>query len=145
MKKPKQVRTIQWLDAGQWPFIGICFSSGFSYDQLVKHLTKNKAPDWVEGIKNDKELIDGGKFFGLRRTLPGTKKDPRPSHLLYIILTEPFDHSDTAYVTLAHEVFHLVQYIFDVVCADMIEEKESAAYTHSHIMHQCLNKLRNPK
>ena len=42
------------------------------------------------------------------------------------------------YIVLAHEVFHLCQFIAKHYHIDMIEEKESMAYLHSHLMKQIL-------
>jgi len=46
------------------------------------------------------------------------------------------------YATLAHEVFHLCQFLCNTYYIDMVQEKEMVAYLHTHLMTQII-KLKN--
>jgi len=125
---------ITYLNFGSFPGM-IQFSSGFTYDEIMEiQKDQEDAEDWRSALKDDKELIDSGKYFGLVRELDGHQ-------YYYIILTGFFDFSDDAMIILAHEILHLCQFrLRDTLDRNM--EIEAEAYTHSHIMRQCLNALR---
>lgn len=127
------MKVIEWFDTGIFPAT-VLFSCGFSYDELIKELNKNKATDWAYGISQDKELIDGGCWFGLKRTFKNK------SHF-YIIITEKFKFEDEHYCKLAHEILHICQFFLPDVL-DRDREIEAEAYLHTYLMRKCLKSLR---
>lgn len=126
------------LDAGIFPF-KIILSSGFTYDEIIKELKKQKCDLWAIGLRDDKSFIEGGKNFAIKRTV--THKRHGEATFFYIIFTEPFDFTDWAMCKLAHEVLHICQFMLPLML-DRDREYECEAYLHSHIMEQALKKLR---
>jgi len=119
------------------------FSCGFEYDEIMKLLKQKKAEHWDTGISGDKELIDKGNWFGLRRVIENSKTKESKT-LFYIIIKETFDFKDYSYCKLAHEVLHICQF-FLPDCLDRNREYECEAYLHTRIMEQCLKVLRGGK
>jgi len=149
--KKKKLKLIEFLNMGSFPGL-ILLSVGHTYDELIKQLQKNyktgnweKDPSglelWLFGIQGDERLLNNGKFFGLRRELTHPKFGTR--YLYYIILQE-FDFSDEHMVILAHECLHICQFHLPDIL-DRNKEHEAEAYLHTHIMRQCLEKMRKPK
>lgn len=135
-------KMIGWLDMGIWPFsIMICV--GHTHEEIVKHLKKIKADDWLAGINDEAVLINSGNNFALKRELENEKTGKRTNYF-YIILREPFDFSDEHMIILAHESLHICQFALKIIF-DMEREWEAVAYTHSYIMEKTLQKLRNKK
>lgn len=137
MKKSKPLLT--WIDAGIFP-CKIMLSVGFDYSTINKHLTKVKAFDWKMGISQDKELIEGGTCFSLKRTVEN-KKTGKGVTYFYVIITRLFDFSDWDMVMLAHEILHTCQFMLPELL-DRNREYECEAYLHSHLMTQALKLLR---
>ena len=97
MKLKKQMHT---LDAGIFPY-KIMLSSGFSYDEIIKELKKQKCDEWALALRDDKELLNSGKNFALHRTVTHPKKGVYT--FFFIIFTDPFNFSDWKMCALAHE------------------------------------------
>lgn len=135
MKKVQQLHT---LNAGIFPF-KIMLSSGFTYDEIMKELKKQKCDQWLAGLKEEKALIDGGKNFDIKRTVQHKKYGE--ATLFYIIFIKPFDFSDWYMCALAHEVLHITQFMLPEIL-DRDREYECEAYLHTYIMEQALAKLR---
>jgi len=131
----KQLHT---LDAGIFPF-KVMLSSGFTYDEIIKELKKQKCDQWALGLRDDKEFIGGGKNFALHRNINHPKNGE--STFFYIIFIEPFNFSDWSMCKLAHEVLHICQFMLPLML-DRNREYECEAYLHSHLMEQALKKLR---
>lgn len=131
-------RQLHTLNAGIFPF-KIMLSSGFTYDEIMKELKKQKCDQWLAGLKEDKALIEGGKNFALKRTVEHKKHGAVT--LFYIIFIKIFDFSDWSMCTLAHECLHITQFMLPEIL-DRNREYECEAYLHTHIMEQALNKLR---
>ncbi len=131
----KQMHT---LDAGIFPY-KIMLTAGFSYDEIIKELKKQKCDQWALGLRDDKSLVESGKNFALHRTISHPKHGE--STHLYIIFIDPFDFSDWSMCKMAHEVLHICQFMLPLVL-DRNREYECEAYLHSHIMEQALKKLR---
>jgi hypothetical protein len=131
-------RQLHTLNAGIFPF-KIMLSSGFTYDEIIKELKKQKCDQWLSGLKEDKQLIDGGKNFALKRTV--IHKRYGEATLYYIIFINIFDFSDWSMCALAHEVLHITQFMLPDIL-DRDREYECEAYLHTHIMEQVLMKLR---
>ncbi len=135
-------KVIVWLDAGIFPAT-ICFCSGFSYDEIMADFKKKKADQWTLGLSKDKELIDSGNYFALKRSIESSKSAKEVS-LFYIIITDRFRFSDHEICKLAHEVLHICQFMLKDIL-DMERECEAVAYTHTYIMENCLKELRSKK
>lgn len=133
--KKKQLHT---LDAGIFPY-KILLSSGFTYDEIIKELKKQKCDMWALGLRDDKGLIGSGKNFALHRTITHPKHGE--STFFYIIFAEPFKFSDWSMCKLAHECLHICQFMLPLML-DRSKEFECEAYLHTHIMEQALKKLR---
>lgn len=131
------VKIIRTLNAGIFP-PKIIFSVGFGYDELIKKLSKYN-DGWETALKEDKELIDSQKYLALKRTV--TIKNKKPVEYYYIIIREQFLFTDSSMCMLAHEVLHICQFFLPSVL-EMDREIECVAYTHTHIMQQCLMELR---
>jgi hypothetical protein len=138
MKGKKVVQHMAGIDTGIFP-CRILFCHGFSYDEIMGKLKKQKAPDWVAGLADDKALIDGGRCFSLKREVEN--KQNQKVTLFYIIITRQFDFSDWDMCMLAHEVLHTCQFMLPDIL-DRDREFECEAYLHTHIMTQCLKILR---
>ena len=140
----KSNKIIDWINFGIYP--GYCmFSVGFTFDEIMLHLKESEGndrdlKDWISGIEDDKALIDSGSNFGLKRTLENTKTG-KVKHLSYIIFTDRFGFTDYEMCKLAHEVLHICQFVLPDFM-DVEREFESVAYTHTHLMSQCLELMR---
>lgn len=134
-------RVIHWLDTGIFPAT-ILFSCGFTYDEIIKDLKKKKAKDWLNGLDEDKELINCKASWGMamRRDCENTKTGEKKI-LFYIILKDRFDFTDGSYCKLAHEVLHICQFFLPDIL-NRNKEHEAEAYLHTHIMNSCLKALR---
>jgi hypothetical protein len=133
--KPKQIHT---LNAGIFPF-KIMLSAGFTYDEIMKELKRQKCDQWLAGLKEEKAMIDSASNFAIKRVVSNKKHGDQT--LFYIIFIKPFDFSDWAMCTLAHEVLHICQFMLPLML-DRDREYECEAYLHTHIMEQVLHKLR---
>ena len=140
MKKEKTVRLIQYFQAGSFPSM-IMFSVGFSHKQIMKHLKKTKAKEWIAGIKDERELIDNSKYTALYREIVSSETERPTKKLYYIIFTEPFMFTDSSYSILAHEVLHCTQFLLEPIL-DIKREYEAFAYTHTFIMDKCIELIR---
>lgn len=140
MPKPKIYKVLHWLDMGIFPGY-VMFSCGFTYSEVMKMLKKNKkATNWALGLSEDKKLIEGGNYFGLKRELENIKTGEKKK-MFYIFVKEDFKFTDYEYCKLAHEILHICQfYLPDLLNRD--REIEAEAYLHTHLMMQCLKVLR---
>lgn len=129
--KPRQ---IHGLNTGIFP-AKVLFSTGFTYDDIIKELKKQKSNEWVEALKNDKSFIDSGKNFALKRE----SKDGRL--YFFIIFIDTFQFTDYWYCKLAHEILHICQFLLPDLL-DRDREYECEAYLHTHLMEQALKALR---
>lgn len=138
----KKVKLIQFFQAGSFPPM-IMFSVGFSYDQIIKHLKKMGADEWITGISDpeDKKRIDNNKYTASYRSIEWTGNEKKTKKLYYIIFTETFMFTDSSYSILAHEVLHCTQFLLEPIL-DIRQEYESFAYTHTFIMDKCMELIR---
>ena len=146
--KKKVKKVLGFLDLGISPGT-VLFSCGFTYKELTTLLDKNYksgrwplhkgVASWYLGISQEEELLGKGGNFGMSRTIE------HPKHgevkLYYILLTKEFDFSDDSMAILAHEILHIIQFhLPDILNRN--KEIEAEAYTHTHLMNQCLKLLR---
>lgn len=136
-KKPKKISVIDWVNTGIFSPV-ICFSCGYSIQELKNYLKKVKAHGWLDAV--NATTLDDGTWYGLKRTIEVIKTKEVKNYLFIIIPRFDFNDDD-CYVKLAHEALHICQfYLPDVM--DRNREFECEAYLHTHIMRQCLSKLR---
>jgi hypothetical protein len=141
--KSKNVKLIQFFQAGSFPPM-IMFSVGFSYNQIINHLKKMKAKEWISGLEGEKEFINKNKYIAMHREMIDTKTERHAKDLYYIIFTEPFIFTDYSYSILAHEVLHCTQFLLEPIL-DIKKEYEAFAYTHTFIMDKCMELIRGNK
>lgn len=132
-------KIIHWLNSGIFP-ASILFSVGFTYDEIIKYCNKVKAHGWTLAISEDKELLNSGKNFALKRTVTNNKTGKEVDYF-YIIFLERFDFSDWSMCKLAHEVLHICQFMLPDIL-NRNKEFECEAYLHTHIMEQALKIMR---
>lgn len=118
----------------------LCFSCGFSYDEIIKHFAKTKAKEWAVAISLDKKMVDDGFAFGMERTCENIKTG-KTQKFYFLILKEPFEYTDRQYCVLAHELIHILQFYLPGVL-DRNMEIEAEAYLHTFLMESCLKVLR---
>lgn len=130
----KKVKKIAFLDHGIFPG-HTCFCVGYNYDEIIFELNKmygrKKDRFWVTGIMDDKELIDSGDNFGLRREIENLKTGERKD--FYYVILKKWEWSDEDYCKLAHEFLHICQFFLKRVL-DRNKEIEGEAYFHTHLM-----------
>lgn len=131
--RKKKTTFIKWLDNGQ--FHGsICFCYGLTQKEIVAKLKKEGQKNWAGALELQELNIEGSGRFALRR---------RYEEKLYffIILVEQFKFTDYEYCMLAHEITHICQFMLPDYL-DRDREIECEAYFHTHVMRQCLEKIR---
>jgi hypothetical protein len=140
-KKKKVVRLLRCFKMGSFPPM-ILFSIGFSGEEIIKILKKQKAKEWVTGIKGEEDYINKVKYCALHREIINTETERPVKNLYYLIFTEPFMFTDQSYSILAHEVLHVVQFALKDIL-DIKDEYEAFAYTHTFVMDKCMELIRN--
>lgn len=148
-KKPTKLKVIDFLNFGIFPGT-VLFSVGNSYSELVETIEEEYTAGrweaesghklWSLGISDDEKLLTSGTYFALKRELEN-KKENLEKTLFYIIITEQFTFTDYEMCKLAHEITHLLQFHLPTIL-DRNREIEAEAYTHTHLMMQCLKILR---
>lgn len=116
------------IDFGSLPGYAIVFVGG-DVKKAIENETDKEWKMYYETLDYDgmttnfcnKTEIEGTTYYSLFIELP---KD------------------ENWYTMLAHEVLHLCQFLCKTHHIDMIEEKESVAYLHTHLMNQII-KLKN--
>lgn len=133
--------------SSNWSFVKLghfpahCLVSyNMTYDDLIKSLRRKKYPDWITGLDKDNHLFTDKRSFALHRQVECGKEE---KDLFYILLKDNVKLDDSGYITIAHEVLHIVQFVSRFVCADMIEETESSAYLHSALMQHTIEIIRD--
>ena len=140
MKSKPLHKTLTWVNMGCFP--GSCLvSSGHDYDSLKKELDDLSAHNWFTPLAKSKSDINNPDVEGTVFRKLFRRKGQSSCVFYYLILSKPFDFSDQAYITLAHECLHVVQYAL-VPILNRDNEAEAEAYLHSHLMAQCLKAFR---
>ncbi len=133
MAKKKRSPLIVTLNTGIFE-APVVFSVGFEYKEMLKKLGK----EWAEPLFDEKELIENGSCLAIKKTqLLGNKR----KDFFYIIFIDEFTFSDVDMCLLAHEIHHICTFLLRERL-DISQEFECVAYTHSHLMRQCLEALR---
>lgn len=136
MKKSPKV--IHYIPFGIFP-AGVSFCCGFTYDEIIGQLKKEKCQEWITPIEGEREFIDSRSWKALHRTVENTVTKQQRSYF-YLIIPERFDFTPYSYCKLAHEVLHICQFFLPDVL-DRNREIEAEAYLHTHIMTECLKIL----
>lgn len=132
------MKILTFIDFGIFPG-SVMFTVGYGADEVKKHLRRMKAPEWIRSIEGDEHRFGKG-YHALHRELLQIKTG-LVRHYYHIIL-EKFEFTDECYIRLAHECLHLCSFhLRDIL--DRNREFEADAYTHSHLMRQCLDKIRS--
>jgi hypothetical protein len=139
-KKKKIVKLIKCFRMGSFPPM-IMFCIGFSGKEIMQHLKKQKAKDWLAGIKGEEDYIDRCKYVAMHREIISTETERPTKQLYYLIFTEPFMFTDDSYSILAHEVLHITQFALKDIL-DINNEIEAFAYTHTFVMNKCIELIR---
>ncbi len=120
----------------------ILFTAGYSYDEICKELKKQKCLEWLQAFENTHSLwSDTCSGFSSLTTVTINGKDYQ---YCFVCLRDRFDFSDRAHSILSHEVIHICTHNLSQMF-DIVKENEAFAYTHTHILDQCYNILRNKK
>ena len=120
----------------------IMFTCGYSFDEICKELKKQKCNDWLSAFKETKYLFSKDcAGFSSKQTMEikGTEYE-----YTFLHLRDCFDFSDKHHWTLSHEVIHAVTFQLSPML-NIAKENEAFAYTHTHIMKQCYEVIRNTK
>lgn len=132
------VKMNRYLNAGIFPFT-VMLVVGYNYDELCEALDRTNAFGWKEAIKEDKDRINSTAYQTMARYV---SKDDEPAvEYFFIYLKNQFRFTDWDMCMLAHEVLHVCQFAMKDIL-NMEREYEAVAYTHTHLMTQCLKELR---
>lgn len=124
-------------------FPGHCLVSyNMTYSELCSSLKRKKYPDWIAALNGDEKRFEDDTCYAMWRSI---SKGGKTSHRFFILLKDYIRLNDFGYTTIAHEVFHIVQFVSQYVSACVIEEKESSAYLHSHLMTEAIKVVREAK
>jgi hypothetical protein len=140
VKKKKRITVIDWVNMGIFPCV-VMFSVGNTRDQICKYLKKIGADGWLRAIED--VPIDPGCWYGLKRDVENLRTKETTTYLF--IIAPRFEFLDDDFVKLAHEILHVCQFYLPDVNVNRDKEIECEAYTHTHIMRQCLKILRGIK
>lgn len=138
MRKNKTVRVLHWIPMGMFPAT-LCFSSGFSYEELVDLLKKKKSNDWLSALEGNPIHKEAGNC-GSQVTMENLKTKEAIRYY-FVIMKSPFEFSDRNYCVLAHEILHVCQFFLPTIL-NREKEYESEAYLHTYLMEQCLKSIR---
>ncbi len=129
---------IHTLNFGSFPG-KVFFTTGYSFDEICKELTKQKQVDWLAAFKNSKYLFDSAAVGYAYKTSVEVKG--RELTYMFLVLKKSFDFSDYMHSILSHELIHLCTFnLKDML--DIVKENEAFAYTHTHMLTQCYEVLR---
>ena len=135
------MKAMSTLNFGSFPG-KIMFTAGYSFEEACKELKKQKCNDWLECFKQTEYLFEPTcAGFASTRILSVKGKEYTFN---FVCLRDEFNFSDKHHATLSHEVIHICTHqLKDMI--DIVRENEAFAYTHTHILNQCYEVLRNKK
>lgn len=132
---PKPKKGIKFMQMGHLPY-HLCISYNLTYPELVKRLKKCPNSDlWIQAFEPSKEeFVRGEKNLAFRQSV---KCGDKYSQKFGIFFCEEMPTCDITHLgTISHECFHITQFVFNLISADLYEEKESAAYFHEYLFHE---------
>lgn len=109
------------------------------YKELVTALKRRKYHDWVKAIEGDDHFYNDHVNRAMFRSLGEGEDEDK---FFFILLKKNVNLDDESYAVIAHECFHVVQFVSECVGADICAEKESSAYLHMHLMKACIKLVR---
>lgn len=128
---------IETLNFGSFPG-EIMFSVGFTYEQIVAELKKQRCNQWLEAFTHTEYLFTPNCAGHSSYQVVDEKKGIFHYSFIHI---KNFDWSDDAHSILAHEIIHCCTHSLSDRF-DIVKENEAFAYTHTHVMKQCYAALR---
>jgi hypothetical protein len=134
-KSTKNTCVIEWIDFGMFPG-GLLFIQGFKYKEVVKHLKKEKANEWLIPFQRQEDIFEDGRWTTVRCVDEG-----RESY--FIILPDACDLTNLDHVvSLAHECLHICQLFLPQLAINRDEEYECEAYFHSYLMKKIITAIK---
>lgn len=118
----KKTSTINFGILPGYAFVSI----GGDIDDVIKKEADKGWLYYFKALKQDGLTIN----FANRTTINGE---------LYSSIFLKNKEDEDWYAVVAHEVFHLCQFLCEAHQVDMIQEKEMVAYLHTHLMKQILH------
>jgi hypothetical protein len=140
MTRKKSVRLIDWIDTGMFQ-PKVMLTVGYSVDDVKAYLKKQKAHGWINAVSYHEEKIKAspGSWWALKTEVENRRTKQRI--IYFFILIPEFQYSDECYLKLAHECLHICQFFLPDIL-DRDREFECEAYLHTHLMRQCLAKIK---
>jgi hypothetical protein len=131
----KKASVISYIPFYVYPS-GVTFTNGFTYDEVVKELKKQKQFEWLDAFQSEADFFKQSNYAASKIYAKDGKI------YCFIFTKEHFRFTDEDYVKLAHECLHITNYYLkDILDRDV--EHEAEAYFHSHLMNMCLQTLRH--
>ncbi len=120
----------------------LMFISGYTFDEICEELKKQKCNDWLKAFKKTEYLFSNDcKGFSSIQTL---EIKGQTYYYNFLHLKDEFDFSDRHHAILSHELIHACTHqLYNMF--DIVRENEAFAYTHTHLLTQCYQVLRNKK
>lgn len=113
-------------------------SFNMEHSELVRILQRKGYGNWATAIEDDENNFLSDNNMALYRKV----ESKHSKNNCFIILLKDLKLNDEGYITIAHETFHIVQFVSAIVCADLYEEKESSAYLQTHLMESAIQVVR---
>lgn len=142
MSRQTTKKAFEIFDVGIWP-CSICFSAGYTYDQLLTHLKSDeKLEPFAVALDGEAEVFKNSYYCAISRKV---ERGGHEENLYFISLHNPFDFTNHYnFCQLAHEVLHICQFMLPYFL-DMEKEIEAVAYTHTFIMDKCLSVMKQAR
>lgn len=141
---PRRKQALFTLNTGIFPAT-VLFCYGMKHEEICAKLLTwdRRIRYWHAGIKDEDGYFKKNDTWGfvLKRVVFKGKEEKT---LFYIVLKNEFKFKDFDYISLAHEVTHLCQFILADIL-DRNKEIEAEAYLHTHLMGLCLKAIRQAK
>lgn len=137
----KSQKILVWLNNGCYPGHTM-FSCGYTPDELINKLKRGNedAYVWKVAVEERKEMLERVVWCAYSSEVY-ISKSSSPIHVTGIFLKNRFEFKDDDFVKLSHEITHICQFFLPEFL-DRDKEHEAEAYFHSHLMTQCLERLR---
>lgn len=129
---------VDFITTGHFPAY-VLVSYGKTYEEIKAWLLKNGSPLWVDGLDHYKSWYKDVTFWA------GQYNDTEGRPFFYTHFAKKLNLADRDYDVLGHEAFHLVQFVSDTFKADLVEEKESSAYLHTHFVRSISQVIKEAK
>lgn len=119
------------------PFPSKCLIVATGYEEAVAWLDKDKL--WKDSISTLEENFAGEYSFT-------TYTDGIEDWPVYIIVFDEILEDDLeGYLTVSHEVLHLMQFLYDNYAVEFTAEIESSAYFFEYLVNETYKIVKQPK